>query len=239
MIRPSTPVAPVAPVAPVVALAVVISLAVAACGGKLPDTHYYQLAAPESKAGSGDNLLVLDTLTTDAAYDDDRIVYRTTPFRLDYYQYQRWSSTPGLMVGNYLEQALETSGKFRAVMRELTPDAPVVLAGRVVAIEEVDRSNTLWVGRIALELVIVDDGGYGMLRFDQQVAGDAERGVDLVGPDWVALAGSYGIGADVVTDPGAGLRAALDRAADSGQPRLVLLRAALYPPRTTSPRWSD
>ncbi len=149
-----TPVAPV--VGRVVALVAALSLAVAACVGKLPDTHYYQLTAPESKAGSGDNLLVLDTLTTDAAYDDDRIVYRTTPFRLDYYQYQRWSSTPGLMVGNYLEQALETSGKFRAVMRELTPDAPVVLAGRVVALEEVDRSKTLWVGRIVLELILTD-----------------------------------------------------------------------------------
>ena len=146
----------VTPVARIVAPVVAMSLAVTACGGKLPDTHYYQLTAPESKAGGGDNLLVLDTLTTDAAYDDDRIVYRTTPFRLDYYQYQRWSSTPGLMVGNYLEQALETSGKFRAVMRELTPDAPVVLAGRVVAIEEVDRSKTLWVGRIVLELILTD-----------------------------------------------------------------------------------
>jgi ABC-type uncharacterized transport system auxiliary subunit len=150
--------APLVSPAPALALAPVLAtlLALAACGGKLPDTHFYQLAAPESKAGGGDGLLVLDTLTTDSAYDDDRIVYRTTPFRLDYYQYQRWSSTPGLMVGNYLEQALETSGKFRAVVRELTPDAPVVLAGRVAAIEEVDRSKTLWLGRIVLELILTD-----------------------------------------------------------------------------------
>jgi hypothetical protein len=60
------------------------------------------------------------------------------------------------MVGNYLEQALEASGKFRAVMHEMTPDAPVVLTGRVVAIEEVDRSATEWIGRIVLELVLTD-----------------------------------------------------------------------------------
>ena len=131
-------------------------VACAACGGKLPETRYYQLAPPADKHTGGDELLVLESLTADAAYDDDRIVYRTTPFRLDYYQYQRWSSSPGLMVGNYLEQAFETSGKFRAVVREMTPDAAAVLAGRVVAIEVVDRSKTEWVGRIVLELVLTD-----------------------------------------------------------------------------------
>jgi ABC-type uncharacterized transport system auxiliary subunit len=135
---------------------VAMSLALAACGGKLPDTRYYQLAPPESTAHGGDALLVLEPLTTDAAYDDERIVYRTTPFRLDYYQYQRWSSAPGLMIGNYLERTLEASGKFRGVVHDLTPDAPVVLAGRVIAIEEVDRSKTEWLGRIVLELILTD-----------------------------------------------------------------------------------
>ena len=131
-------------------------IACAGCAGKLPDTRYYQLAPPDTKSRGGDGVLVLETLTTDAAYDDERIVYRTTPFRLDYYQYQRWSSPPGVMIGNYLEQALEASGKFRGVLREMTPDAPVVLAGRVVAIEEVDRSKTEWIGRIVLELSLSD-----------------------------------------------------------------------------------
>lgn len=131
-------------------------IACAACGSKLPDTRYYQLAPSGAKAHGGDGLLVLETLTTDAAYDDDRIVYRTTPFRIDYYHYHRWSSAPGIMVSNYLEQALEHSGRFRAVMRDMTPAAPVVLAGRVIAIEEVDRSRTAWVGRIVLELGLTD-----------------------------------------------------------------------------------
>jgi len=133
-----------------------LAVACAACGGKLPETRYYQLAPPADRHTGGDELLVLESLTADAAYDDDRIVYRTTAFRLDYYQYQRWSSVPGLMVSNYLEQAFETSGKFRAVVREMTPDAAVVLGGRVVAIEEVDRSKTEWVGRVVLELVLTD-----------------------------------------------------------------------------------
>ena len=141
--------------APMVLSALALALC-AACGGKAVPTRYYQLAAPESRPRGGSDVLVVEPLTTDAGYDDERIVYRTTPFRVDYYQYHRWTSAPGVMVGNYLERALEGSGKFRAVVREPTPDAPVVLAGRVLAIEEVDRSKTEWLGRIALELVLTD-----------------------------------------------------------------------------------
>ena len=36
--------------------------------------------------------------------------------------------------------------------------------------------------------MIVDDGGYGMIRFDQDLKGDPREGVDLANPDFVALA---------------------------------------------------
>lgn len=138
-------------------LLIVLSLeAFSACGGKLPETRFYQLAAPQTGAPAGQTTLVLEPLQTDGAYDDERIVYRTNPYRLDYYQYHRWSAAPGVMVGNYLEQALEHSGKFHAVVREATQDAPVILGGRVVAIEEIDDSKTHWTGHIVLELTLTD-----------------------------------------------------------------------------------
>ena len=42
--------------------------------------------------------------------------------------------------------------------------------------------------RIPLTAVVVDDGGYGMLRFDQDRRGDPHEGVDLVTPDFAGLA---------------------------------------------------
>ena len=138
-------------------VALSLALALAACSSKTPDTRFYQLAAPQQRAAAaGDITLVVEPLTTDPAYDDERIVYRSNPYRLDYYHYHRWSAAPGMMIGNYLEQALERSGRFGAVKRELTEDAPVVLGGRVVAIEEVDRSRTQWVGRLVIELTLTD-----------------------------------------------------------------------------------
>lgn len=135
---------------------VVLVLAVG-CAGTVPETRYYQLAAHQSaEPKTGAAMISVEPLATDGAYDDERIVYRLNPYRLDYYNYHRWSATPGSLVGSYLEQALAKSGKFRAVLREGGESAPVVLGGRVLAIEEVDVSKTSWRGRIALELTLSD-----------------------------------------------------------------------------------
>ncbi|MBA3397989.1 MAG: membrane integrity-associated transporter subunit PqiC [Deltaproteobacteria bacterium] len=137
-------------------LLLVVVVVAAACGGKVPQTRYYQLAAPTTAARGDGAVIVLEQLATDAGYDDERIVYRTTPYRMDYYDYHRWSASPGVVVGNYLEQALERSGRFRAVIREVSDQAAIVLGGRVVALEEIDRSKARWVGRIVIELTAAD-----------------------------------------------------------------------------------
>jgi ABC-type uncharacterized transport system auxiliary subunit len=130
---------------------------VAACSGRLPETRYYQLATTAARTPPrSDAVLVVEPLDTDPAYDDERIVYRTTPYRLDYYQYHRWSAAPGVLIGNFLEQAFERSGRFRSVVRNATPAAHALLGGRVVAIEEVDASKHRWLGRIVLELTLTD-----------------------------------------------------------------------------------
>jgi ABC-type uncharacterized transport system auxiliary subunit len=128
----------------------------AACAGRAPVTRYYNLAPPAKAEGQGDLVVVLEPLTTDPAYDDERIVYRANPYRLDYYDYHRWSASPGVLVATYLEVALENRGHVRAVRRDLTTDADVVLSGRVAVIEEVDVSKERWEGRIVLELQLSD-----------------------------------------------------------------------------------
>jgi thiamine pyrophosphate-dependent acetolactate synthase large subunit-like protein len=92
---------------------------------------------------------------------------------------------------------------------------------------------------LPVTVLVVDDGGYGMLRYDQDRTGDGRRGVDLVRPDFVALAGSFGVPAVLVGAGEPDLATALTDALTSGGPRLVVLELALTPPRTTSPRWHD
>jgi acetolactate synthase-1/2/3 large subunit len=96
--------------------------------------------------------------------------------------------------------------------------------------------------RLPLALLVVTDSGYGMLRYDQTVAGDPHRGVDLVEPRWEDLASAYGMRVTRTDDPGVGLSRALTQARDGltcGDRWMVVLECALFPPRTTSPRWRE
>jgi acetolactate synthase-1/2/3 large subunit len=91
--------------------------------------------------------------------------------------------------------------------------------------------------RIPVTIVLVHDGGYGMLRFDQELAGEEPFGVDLVGPDFSALAGSFGVPAVTVEGFGADFEAALVKSLAAGEPNMIVVHASLKPPPTTSPRW--
>ena len=91
--------------------------------------------------------------------------------------------------------------------------------------------------RIPLTAVVVDDGGYGMLRFDQDRRGDPHEGVDLVTPDFAGLAASFGVRAEAVEGLGAEFGEALGRHVALDEPSLLVARAAIGPPPNTSPRW--
>jgi acetolactate synthase I/II/III large subunit len=100
---------------------------------------------------------------------------------------------------------------------------------------------TLVQQRLPVTVLVVDDAGYGMLRYDQVVAGHPEVGVDLATPDFPALAAAFGLASTAVTglDGPDELAGALAAALGSGRPHLVHVRARLTPPRTTSPRWHE
>lgn len=91
--------------------------------------------------------------------------------------------------------------------------------------------------RIPVTIMLVDDGGYGMLRFDQMHAGDEPFGVDLVRPDFEALARSFGLAATTVKGFGAAFEDVLEQAVASNEPQVIVVNASLKPPPTTSPRW--
>ena len=91
--------------------------------------------------------------------------------------------------------------------------------------------------RIPLTAVIVDDGGYGMLRFDQDRRGDPREGVDLETPDFVALASAFGVRADAVDGLGEHFAVALKAHVARSEPTVLVARARLAPPPNVSPRW--
>ena len=90
---------------------------------------------------------------------------------------------------------------------------------------------------IPFTAVIVDDGGYGMLRFDQDLKGDPHEGVNLQTPDFVALARSFGVRADIVEGLGEQFEGTLGHHVRVEEPTVLVAKAALGPPPNVSPRW--
>lgn len=90
--------------------------------------------------------------------------------------------------------------------------------------------------RIPLTVVIVDDGGYGMLRYGKDP--EANRfGTELQSPDFAAIARGFNIAARSTTGVGDEFEAALREAIESREPNVLVTKARMLPPRTTSPRW--
>jgi acetolactate synthase-1/2/3 large subunit len=93
--------------------------------------------------------------------------------------------------------------------------------------------------RIPLTTVIVDDGGYGMLRYDQDQHGDERYGVDLHTPDFAAMAAAFGIRAETVDGLEDEFGEALALHVLEPEPSVLVARTPepLVPPPNTSPNW--
>jgi acetolactate synthase-1/2/3 large subunit len=88
-----------------------------------------------------------------------------------------------------------------------------------------------------LTVLLVDDGGYGMLRYDQERVGSQPFGVDLATPDFAALARAFGLQAETVQGFGEQFEQRLAAALRATEPRVLIVEARLSPPLTTTPRW--
>ena len=91
--------------------------------------------------------------------------------------------------------------------------------------------------QLPLTILLHDDGGYGMLRFDQLVMHHPERGVNLFNPDWKVLAQSFGI--EFVESDLNKLPEVLAKRSVSSAPAIILITESIYPPKSTSPRWNE
>jgi acetolactate synthase I/II/III large subunit len=78
---------------------------------------------------------------------------------------------------------------------------------------------------IAAKLLIVDDGGYGILREYQRNAFGETHAVDLMQPDFEAACRAFRVPVRTVEPPA--LHGALEWAFETGGPAVVVLRAAL------------
>jgi acetolactate synthase-1/2/3 large subunit len=117
----------------------------------------------------------------------------------------------------------------------VSPHPVVSFCGDGGALFAIGELATIAQENFPLTMVVMDDGGYGMMRFGHEQ--DGRIGSDLKSPDFVELAHSFGIDAAGVTGVGNEYADALKVAVEARGPYLLHVKAGLYPPRVTSPRW--
>ena len=143
-----------------VILAVALGLAAAACSSPQP-IHHYQPAVIAKEVRSATSqpttelVLAIEDFSAGAAYDEQRMVYRSSDYRFDYYHYHRWAAPPGMLVSDTLREVYRNTGAFRSVVGGYDSRADVILSGRVVAFEEVDREED-WFGRVVVNMRLRD-----------------------------------------------------------------------------------
>jgi ABC-type uncharacterized transport system auxiliary subunit len=120
---------------------------------------YYMihLSVPDpSTFAALDKVLLADPTEADSLYDDFRMVYRLSPYEINYYSFNFWSEKPAKLIHNSLLDFLLRSRVFKDVRAETTrDDADLRLKSRLLVIEEIDTENT-WYARLAMELEIID-----------------------------------------------------------------------------------
>ena len=166
--------------------------ALAAACGSVPTTHYYVLAPPMaeddgSSTEAGGVRLGVETFAVDPPYDQNRLVYRVgrdSP-EVGFYNHHRWSASPGRLVATALAAGLEgTPGLADVEPARVTGSYTHLLAGRVVALEEIDLpGGGLQVARIQIDLKLLEPDGGPVIweRFvTAEEEGRAEDAADVI-----------------------------------------------------------
>lgn len=124
-----------------------------------PPKRYYQINLGEKHAGSLATInksILVESAVVDDLYDDYRIIYRISPFELNYYSYEFWADKPGNLIANTISHFLVKNQVLAKVTRDLLKGIPdIILKSKIYVIEEVDK-NEVWFGRLFMDLEFVD-----------------------------------------------------------------------------------
>ena len=122
------------------------ALVLAGCGSvRYPTTYILNLPPPiVQQAPSNDALGTVATreLQCPEYLCEGRIVYRSTPEELGFYEYHRWAMSPRQAITQYLEDSLRAQSLFKSVVGyEHGSDAVYLLTGSIERLEEVDQGS--------------------------------------------------------------------------------------------------
>ncbi|MGQ9688952.1 MAG: ABC-type transport auxiliary lipoprotein family protein [Desulfobaccales bacterium] len=130
-----------------------------ACGGSPTLINRFILDYPPpvtGRSGPVDAAVRVELFAADEVINRMEMVYRETPVKTGVYQYNRWRTTPGYLVTDYLVRDLRHSGLFKAVFSsEHTGPARFQVEGGVAEFQENNLPEP-WQAALTINITLLD-----------------------------------------------------------------------------------
>ncbi|HEX9653588.1 MAG TPA: ABC-type transport auxiliary lipoprotein family protein [bacterium] len=137
----------------IVIASTLLFLTLSNCGG-VPPTYYYKIDYEVTDAQHSGILPVtigVGQFSADVLYESDKIVYRDSPYEVQFYHYRRWIAQPKKIVAERIFQQFRAAGLFQRVVRiPSTFKIDYILRGRITSFEEWDEGQS-WYGVVTIE----------------------------------------------------------------------------------------
>ena len=123
---------------------------------------YYQLyldedpdsAAQVNGIQTGNGILLVESIEVEDIYDDYRVVYRTSPYQLNYYSYHFWIKKPRTLMRRCIIDYFSKSKLFKEVVTGFSRGEPdFVLKAVVYNLEEYDQPG-VWFAHLKMDIEV-------------------------------------------------------------------------------------
>lgn len=193
---------------PLVLVGIAAGLLLLTACAAAPETRYFRVEYPLPGPSANSPLpltLGIARLTAAEPYHEEWIIYRASPYQVQFYAHDRWESPPVDMVNERLLEQFARSGRFQRVVPWRRGEALAYrLEARLRRFEELDEADG-WYGLVELEYELLDRDERSLLR---EVASQRVQ-VEVRNPAGTVEALSRGLRAvldEVVTKTAAALR---------------------------------
>jgi uncharacterized lipoprotein YmbA len=103
-----------------------------------------------------DKLILVEPVKVEDIYNDYRLVYRTSPFQLNYYGYHFWIKKPEKIVRDAIIDYLARGDMFKGVITGFSRGTPDLLLKAVVHVMEEYDGPSAWFARLKMDIEIKD-----------------------------------------------------------------------------------
>jgi ABC-type uncharacterized transport system auxiliary subunit len=105
---------------------------------------------PEAATPAAQSTLVVRPFSATEPYNQERLVYRTSPYQLDFYNYHRWAAPPTEQVADWTRRYLRAAALFASVYPTGEGSADFALGGRIRQFDEIDNEQS-WDATLSLD----------------------------------------------------------------------------------------